>query len=220
MLFPTLPSDSMGLVNLNEMSKKWSQSKGVDGQNVLLDPETCDLMVKYCNRRIHKPFSYGGYMEDRSFLWRGCYMEDGEKFRHLGVDFNVPAGTIVALDREATVLKVDNDSPEKHGWGTRVIVLLKGISTVLIYAHLSKKVARGVRHGEFLKPGAFLGLVGESSVNGGWFPHLHVQAVQRDLYYKFLENDLKDLDGYAGLDEDKKVLQELYPDPMQFVSIQ
>jgi murein DD-endopeptidase MepM/ murein hydrolase activator NlpD len=119
MIFPTLKNKKYGYLNLNSEAKIWAENrKGVS----LVDPKTCERMVHDVHVKYSIDFSYGGWMEDRSFLWHGSYLDASQSYIHLGIDLNVSAGTPVALDFDAVVVRVDDDFPEEGGWGPRVIV--------------------------------------------------------------------------------------------------
>ena len=104
MLFPELIGKRSTLIDLNLEAKKWLASRSTESVNPLLDPTICQNFVVECHQKLGIDFSYGGWLEDRSTLWRGSYLDQKRKYIHLGVDFNVPAGTQVAIERAATVI--------------------------------------------------------------------------------------------------------------------
>jgi murein DD-endopeptidase MepM/ murein hydrolase activator NlpD len=166
-------------------------------------------------RRHGLDASYGGWLEERRALWHGSYLDAGERYLHLGTDFNVPADTPVALPWPATVLRVDDDHPEPYGWGPRVIVRPEhDANVVAVFAHL----APGISHygNERLPAGAIVGRVGAPPRNGGWFPHLHLQLVVYDHFQLLLANGLRDLDGYGNLNDAER-LARLFPNPLNIL---
>lgn len=216
MIFPELQNKSFAKVNLDAEAEKWLAEQGAVADNPLLDPLVCEAFVGECHKRLGIDFSYGGYLEDRSHIWRGSYLDKDRKYVHLGIDFNVPQGTAVASVRPSTVIRIDDDYPEPHGWGNRVIVEDAESGIILIYAHLERPDK--LRVGESLSAGQVFAQVGNRAINGGWFPHLHVQAVGPEHYRALLENDLRQLDGY-GKGEDIEALRLNYPDPIAFTGI-
>ena len=216
MLFPELIGKRSTLIDLNLEAKKWLASRSTESVNPLLDPTICQNFVVECHQKLGIDFSYGGWLEDRSTLWRGSYLDQKRKYIHLGVDFNVPAGTQVAIERAATVIRIDNDYPDQHGWGTRVIVQEPNSDVVLLFAHLDQELHIVVD--DQLAAGSIIAKVGIPPYNGDWFPHLHVQVIDAKHYAKLLDNDLRDLDGY-GRFEDIELLKQLFPDPMRYVSL-
>jgi murein DD-endopeptidase MepM/ murein hydrolase activator NlpD len=217
MIFPDLAKDRFGYINLNLEAIEWFQENNLDPKenNPFLDPKKCGALVAKLHKKFGVQHSYGGWLEDRSTLWRGSYLDQTERYYHLGVDFNVQAGTRVAACQDGYLMRTDSDSPEEYGWGSRVIMLLKDSPYYLVYAHLDKPL---LQKSNVIKAGDILGVVGVSVNNGGWFPHLHVQAISLARYRRLLEDDFRGLDGY-GHKPDISELALDYPDPMNFVSI-
>lgn len=217
MIFPTLKGKVTGYVNLNEYAAGWlkrNNHKPRLKKSPLLDPEICQAMVEECHMQLGVDYSYGGWLEDRSVLWKGSYLEEGNKYIHLGLDINAPVRTAVALDMPGQIVLIDNDHPFVGGWGNRVIIKLHSVPIVLIYAHLAN-----IRYnvGQFLNSGEIFAEIGPSSSNGKWYTHVHVQAMTMAAYNDFLRKPL-DLDGY-GKEGDISKLARLFPDPMQFIEI-
>ncbi len=135
-------------------------------------------------------------MEDRSFLWRGSYMEKDKKFIHLGVDFNVPAGTKIAAAFRAKVVKIDDDFPEEGGWGPRIIIKHATLPVYMIYAHLDPEIKCKV--GDIINKGNIFARVGKPPYNGNWFPHCHIQSISKKYFDELNKNNSwKELDGYG-----------------------
>lgn len=166
-------------------------------------------MVDESHRLLNTEFSYGGYLEDRSTLWQDSYLAKEGRFTHLGVDFNVPAGTPVAMCLNVQVIRVDDDTPEVGGWGMRVMAKVSHDDIVLIFAHLASKVLCKV--GEVFRRGDVFATIGAPHENGGWYSHLHVQALSVERYREF-EKHPQGLDGYAHAGEPD--LEHKYPNPM------
>jgi murein DD-endopeptidase MepM/ murein hydrolase activator NlpD len=217
MLFPELYGKRSVSINLNLEAKAWMSLHSDRTSNPLLDPEACQAFVTACHRKYGVDFSYGGWLEDRSTLWQGSYLDQDQKYIHLGVDFNVPTGTRVTLDRAATVIRIDNDYPDKHGWGTRIIVQEPQADVVVLFAHLDQ--ALNITVGDQLTAGSIIAKVGEPPFNGDWFPHLHTQIIKTFHYTELLKNDLRDLDGY-GRAVDLEILKKQFSDPMRSLKLE
>ena len=217
-MFPTLTNTKFAPINLNDLAQQWHEQNDIQDHhlNPLLDPNICSEMIRAAHQNMETDFSHGGWLEPRHVLWRGSYLDEKETHIHLGIDINVPKGTPVAVNLDATVLRIDCDTPEEHGWGTRVIVQPHHAPVVLIYAHLSPAVR--VQIGETIRANTIIGDVGAPENNGGWFPHLHVQAVTTPHYKELLKDDLRNLDGYGALNEQAD-LSTLFPDPSPWIQI-
>lgn len=218
MLFPELRHKKFGYVNLNTEAKRWLEEAKItiDQPNPLLDPDICYQMVHDLHKTEGLHFSYGGWLEDRRDLWRGSYLDHTGGYLHLGIDFNVPVGTGIAVDYEAEVLYVDNDFPAEGGWGNRVIMKYGHKPHIVIYAHLDDEIV--CKEGDILSPGDLFARVGASPQNGGWFPHLHVQCVEQSYFDRVVRNDLALLDGYGHMN-DLNLLKQQFKDPFTMVTL-
>lgn len=217
MIFPTLKNKTFGYVNLNLESEKWMRDHKAENGNVnpLLNPSFCQKMLQDVHKKYGLDFSYGGWMEDRSFLWKGSYLEKEKNFIHLGVDLNVPAGTEVVANFNAKVVKIDNDYPDDGGWGQRIIV--KHISEPLyfIFAHLDSDIKCQV--GDKLVTGQVFAKVGMAPYNGNWYQHLHVQTISAKYYLELEKTGTWDrLDGYGSI-RDIEINAKRFIDPIRFI---
>jgi murein DD-endopeptidase MepM/ murein hydrolase activator NlpD len=209
-IFPTLTDATWAEADLDRHSLIVPRPGGA---NPLLDPETCDAFVRSTAEGLGVDLTYGGYGEDRSNLWAGHYHKAGVVI-HLGVDFNVPAGTPVIAPEGATVFRVARDPDQDGGWGGFVALALdeewQG-ARFLIYGHLAH--ADLPKLGDRLRPGDRVGTVGQPGENGCWYPHLHVQCAQAsslELYGRELER----MDGYGTVEDLVR-----HPDPTSMVCI-
>ncbi len=190
------------------------RGKGETAENLYATPAGTQALIDAFHTWKGLKGSFGSYGENRKFLWRTTYLDSMKEPTHMGVDVNVPAGSIVEADTGCTVVWVGTDIPEPHGWGNRVIVKLDGRAVWMIYAHLADNNPRKV--GERLVAGTIIGHVGAPHENGGWYPHVHVQAMTTEAWEMFQE-DPKSIDGYCPADEWLK-MQKLFPFPGKWVS--
>jgi len=154
-------------------------------------------------------------MEDRSSFLGYTYLADDARFVHLGVDFNVGGGQRVTASLRGQVELVDDDAPEAHGWGLRVVLRARVAPhgwVRLVYAHLERRsVPDRICTDGVVNVGDTIGRVGSSPVNGGWWPHLHVQVVSERAWDE-LGGRVRDLDGYSR--RDAPDLPARFPDPL------
>ena len=179
LIFPDIKG-TWGHVNLA------TEALSTEEPNPLLDPDVSRLWKADIHRKHQIDFSYGGYLEDRSRLWRGSYLQPGCAW-HLGIDYTVPEGTPVRLPFDAT-LRTLSLCPEKWGWGGKAVFQLPS-GLFAIFGHLDLGVSS---LGSRFSAGDLIGTVAPSERNGGWAPHLHVQFVSRRL-------DPDAVDGYSAL---------------------
>ncbi len=218
MIFPALKGKKFGYVNLNNEAKEWVKSQDISIQEKsLADPDLCQQMVEAVHKKYSLDFSYGGWMEDRSFLWHGSYLDEHDTYIHLGIDLNVPADTEVAINFDAEVVIIDNDFPLIGGWGNRIILKHKEFPMYILYAHLGNEIF--CSKGEQILKGRVIGKTGEPNQNGKWFPHLHIQIISEEHFKELTENNLfSELDGY-GKESETKENSRKFPDPMQYISL-
>lgn len=216
MIFPNIKGKNSGYVNLNLEAIEWYTLKNlnINGKNILLDPQKCQYFVNDVHEKYSLDFSYGGWMEDRTFLWRDSYLEEENKFIHLGVDINVPGGTEVAIDYHAEVVKTGNNHDYDGGWGTYVIFKILEKDIYIIYAHLDENII--CKTGDILDKGKIFGKVGFPPENGNWFTHVHIQTFISEFYNNIKNWD--EVDGY-GFKNEVEINKKIYLNPIDFVSL-
>jgi murein DD-endopeptidase MepM/ murein hydrolase activator NlpD len=125
-------------------------------------------------------FGLGRYDEDR-VLYRHSPLFDDELERrslHLGIDLFAPAGTAVHAPLTGSVHSLA-DNAGVGDYGPTVILEheLEGRSFWTLYGHLHRDVLEALRPGAVVAAGEAFAALGDSYVNGGWPPHLHLQLI-------------------------------------------
>ena len=209
-LLPTLDITDAGVVNLDDEARRWFVDNPNALKDALLDPVAMQGVVDAMHHRLGVSWSYGSYLEDRSVMLAGSYLDETGGYIHLGIDVNVPAGTPISAPYSGQIVHVFDDGDESCGWGYRLIIKPDDDSIpYLILGHLSNSV---VKLGDTVSTGDALAQVGSPPFNGRWFPHLHVQQLSRQYIASHEQEDFASLDGYGHRD----VIEELraeYPDP-------
>ncbi len=213
-MFKDLEKSIFAYVNLNDEAKCYVEN--VESGD-LLDSDFCQKVVDYAAKKYSVDFTYGGWLENRSFLWKGSYLEKTGNFIHLGVDFNVPSGTKIYANHEMKIVHIENDYPLKHGWGQMLIGYVEKLDICILYGHLSPE--NSYRKNGIIKAGEVIGVVGTKSENGFWFPHLHVQVITKE-YFDIVDsaNAWEGFDGYGHINDLEKN-SKIFKDPMNYVSI-
>ncbi len=203
-LFPSLSDRVWAEVDLNEEALARRPADSFR-ENPLLDAAAFDAFVQEIARDRGADFTYGGWLEWRGHVLRGTYMKPDE-MRHLGVDYNAPAGTDVHLPADGLLVEVKRDLDQDGGWGGRLVFQRPANGLYFVLAHLAHGDLPDARVGEVIAKGARIASIGSPAENGNWFAHLHVQCVAaaefaatRGLF-----------DGYAGRADD---LAARYPSP-------
>lgn len=201
-ILPQYANIPFQVINLaEEYTTSQKQMKNIQNQLEFLEA----TRLKYSTQCI-----LGGFLEDRSLLWSG--FEESKKMIHLGIDINnLQVGSSVTLPCSATVVHVFKDTSKLNGWGGRLIFKLSQPylgADYLLYGHLDPE--RLPANGTRFNLGDIVGYLGDVTVNGGWFIHLHVQLI-KEAMFKSYEN-LDKLDGYL-LDSDTFIVEEITVDP-------
>jgi len=128
----------------------------------------------------------------------------------LGIDCNVTAGSPVAAPYDCTVVHLFDDGDSPQGWGPRLTVAPDDPELpYLILAHLKPLQ---LKVGQTLGRGVIISDVAEPPFNGRWFPHLHIQQIQRAFLDGLSADEVNNIDGYGHRSE-LSLLRDRYPDP-------
>ncbi|MBI1872505.1 MAG: aminotransferase class III-fold pyridoxal phosphate-dependent enzyme [Acidobacteria bacterium] len=146
---------------------------------------------------------------------------DGPIWRtiHLGLDLFIEPGTPVLAPLDGVVHSFGNNARERSGaagappfnnaYGPTIILehrIDSGETFSTLYRHLSLESLDGLFKGKPVRRGDLIGTIGDSAVNGGWPPHLHLQIVTDLLDHE------GDFPGVAPPDQ-RDLWLSLCPDP-------
>lgn len=213
----SLPGARFAEVSLEALAKEDERRFGTPQRSRLLDPVYCQQLLDEEHKRLGVTNSYGDYLVNRQTAWRGGYQELYQTFIHLGVDIAAAEGTPVLAPQAGVIERLDTDTDQDGGWGSRVFLrLLDKGDHVLLLAHLRDDFQ--VKRGQYVEQGAPLGFLASPERNGGWFSHLHVQTIN-SFYWpriaKALQKDQTIIDGYCG--EVGRATKVWFPDPMPYI---
>ena len=197
--------------DLRFLASAWALGRNVNGRSPFLEPLLMQELVDRYHAAEGITWSHGGYLEDRTDLWRGGYLK--EPVIHGGIDVSLPAGTPVRCMRDGTVVWVDDDKNPDGGWGPYIVVQTRncaGRVEFVLFGHLGRSF---VEIGDAVVKGDVIADIGAPPDNGGWWSHLHLQCISHDYYDWCCENDInKTLDGYFPASE-VDLFKARFPDP-------
>lgn len=193
------------------LNNAWALGRIEHERSPFLEPVVAQKMVDLYHDRRGILWSHGGYLEDRTELWRGGYLK--EPVIHGGIDVTLPAGTVVRCMRDGTVVWVDDDKNPDGGWGPYIVVRTKndaGAIEYVLYGHLGNMF---VQVGDEVSRGGVIADIGSPPHNGGWWSHLHLQCIAQEYYEWCCDNDInKTLDGYFPCSQ-LDLFRVRFPDP-------
>jgi murein DD-endopeptidase MepM/ murein hydrolase activator NlpD len=213
-IFPELAGKRWARADLDALAR--AQFPDTHRANPLNDPWVCDFWIKSVADRLGADHTWGGWLENRAHLWRGHYLPP-EGSIHLGVDLNVPPGTVVLTPLAGEVLHAVPCRALGGGWGGWFVLRAdepRCGAEYLLFGHLAH--AGLPEQGTLLAAGAPVGRVGLPHENGGWYPHVHVQAMSAEAW-NLVRHDLDTLlDGYGPA---QAGLAELFPNPAPLMGL-
>lgn len=124
----------------------------------------------------------GGYIEERNLYKRANLFnneENDERNIHIGLDLWVKAGTAVLAALDGKVYGFDYNAGLGN-YGPTIILehLIENHVFYTLYGHLSMESIENIELGTVFKKGEKVGTLGDSSINGGYSPHLHFQIIK------------------------------------------
>ena len=207
-ILPDFARQSAALINLDDQASAYLAVNPAT-KSPFLAPDFLHDFLEVFHRHAGVAYSWGGYLEDRRNLWKGSYLDDHAAV-HLGIDVNVPAGSRISVAYACHVERIVHDPDQNGGWGSVIMFALDqpvGQISHFLYAHFGRNGIQ-VQEGQNLKAGDIAGILGKPHENGGWYEHLHVQAMTAQAWNR-LRGDLAKFDGYGS----SKNAHPDFPDP-------
>lgn len=164
----------------------------------------------------HGKVAFGGYNELRNLYKRSNLFNDvqaDERNIHIGIDLWTQANTPVLAALDGTVYGFDNNTGSGN-YGPTIILKhsFENQTFYTLYGHLSVESIENFEIGSVFKKGQQIATLGDSSVNGGYSPHLHFQII------KNIENNFSDYPGVCSK-KDLDYYLENCPDPNLLLKI-
>lgn len=154
--------------------------------------------------------AYGGYNEQRDIYKRSGLFNDGSKEErdiHIGIDIWIKAGTPVLAALDGEVHSFDYNAGVGN-YGPTIILKhqIDNNEFYTLYGHLAIESIEDIEIGDTYKQGEEFAVLGDSSVNGDYAPHLHFQII------KDIEDHFGDYPGVCSTSDLEFYLQNC-PDP-------
>lgn len=213
-IFPALAEQSWARADFDALAR--NDFPAMDDPNPLNDPAFCDRWMAQVAARLGVDHCWGGWLENRAHLWRGHYLPEGCAI-HLGIDLNVPAGTTVLAPVSGEVMHAVPCRALGGGWGGWFVLradVPEGGADYVLLGHLAH--AGLPPPGSRIAGGTAVGVIGTPLENGGWYPHLHLQALSGDAWEAVQHAPDALLDGYGYPDA---ALRRLFPNPAPLVGL-
>jgi len=202
-------------VNLAALISEFYQTHQNQQEPHPLEPAQMQQVINAYTAQENGDYLYGGWMEDRTHIWKGTYMDAQKKYIHLGVDITAPKGTSVCVPADGTVIHVSAAEGKDVDWGTNVAIQID--EYVFVFAHLARNSF--VVPGRTIKAGTVLGSIGtwKRYENGNVFEHVHVQALSSVAYQKHMSEGFVHFDGYGCIGDEEKLKVE-NPEPIHLLA--
>ena len=180
------------------------------------DSKAFEIFIEKHLQKNNAKVAHGGYNEERNLYKSSLIFNDDEKEErniHIGMDLWIKAGTPVIAALDGTVYGFDFNAG-KGNYGPTIILehIIENQIFYTLYGHLSVESIENIEIGNLFKKGQTLATLGDSSVNGGYSPHLHFQII------KNIEGNTGDYPGVCGK-KDLDYYLENCPDPNLLLKI-
>lgn len=170
--------------------------------------EVYDFSQGYDAQRVlQHPYGVGKYNEHRPSMYTSAlFTENNMRDIHIGVDIGCPIRTPVYAFTEGTIAYQGYNSAELDYGHVIITKHTLGESTYwVLHGHLSADSIQKRAIGEHFIQGEILGYVGDTTENGGWNPHIHIQISTED-------PKTHDMPGVVS-STDRNIAIQKYPDP-------
>ena len=146
------------------------------------NPEVFETFIENYLRKNKAKVAFGGYNEIRNLYKSSLIFNDeqnDERNIHIGIDLWIKAGTLVLAALDGTVYGFDYNTGTGN-YGPTIILKhsIENQTFYTLYGHLSLESIEDIEIGSHFKKGQQLATLGDSSVNGGYSPHLHFQIIK------------------------------------------
>ena len=183
----------------------------------LKSPKDFEIYIENLLIKNNSKVAFGGYNEKRKLYQSSPLFNDEkneERNIHIGMDLWIAAGTAVLAALEGSVYGFDINAG-KGNYGPTIILKhhFENHTFYTLYGHLSLGSIENLEIGTVFRQGQLLATLGDSSVNGGYAPHLHFQIIRN------IENNTSDYPGVCN-QKDLDYYLNNCPDPNLLLKIE
>jgi murein DD-endopeptidase MepM/ murein hydrolase activator NlpD len=148
----------------------------------LKNPITFETFIENHLHKNRAKVAFGGYNELRNLYNNKSLFnneQSDERNIHIGKDLWIKAGTAVLAALDGTVYGFDYNTGAGN-YGSTIILKhnIENQTFYTLYGHLSLESIEDLAIGSPFKKGQQIATLGDSSVNGGYSPHLHFQIIK------------------------------------------
>ena len=165
------------------LSAKNSVALDLSATNLELNPSiygNISAFQEYIEEKLNGKMGFGGYLEHR-VIYESYenFATASADFRniHLGMDFWTKAGTPVFAPFAGEVHSFQANQGAGN-YGPTIILYHPAEKIYSLYGHLSMADLVPLEIGLPIGAGQLIGLLGNTTENGGWPPHLHFQWIR------------------------------------------
>lgn len=179
-----------------DISKSNEDLKDID---VSSSKDWTDYIDNYLEKN-QASVAFGGYLETRDIYSRSNYFKsklgEDERNIHLGIDFWCLKNTKVLSVLEGKIHSFKYN--DNHGDYGPTIIIEHHIDDEIfysLYGHLTTSSIKNLKVGQLVNRGEVIAVLGDSTENGDYAPHLHFQLI------KDLQGNFGDYPGVCSLKE-------------------
>lgn len=148
----------------------------------LSDSKKFDAFIQNYLQKNDAKVAFGGYNEKRNLYKSSPLFNENKKEErniHLGIDFWTKVNTPVLAALEGKVHSFNYNSG-KGNYGATIILkhCIENKIFYTLYGHLSIESFKNLEIGTTFQKGEKIATLGNSSINGGYAPHLHFQIIK------------------------------------------
>lgn len=171
----SIPYSKYTPINLSIFNDKLSKMD-------LSNSQEFEIFIKNHLQKNEAKVAFGGYNEERN-LYKSSELfndqENEERNIHIGMDLWIKSETPILAALDGTVHSF-NFNAGKGNYGPTIILkhAIENQNFYTLYGHLSVESIENLEIGIPFKKGQKIGTLGDSSVNGGYAPHLHFQIIK------------------------------------------